>query len=571
MTRFKTRLEDLVDMMRNELKRNIEGLRMPYYKDLAPKYISYSFVRTDELIVNSDVGSVDCKQHEHALIGTEVRVGRDDCKMMGYDYDFHGNFAEPAEGSLDVALWLMTDGAFKQAASDYLERKKGKLFLSSKKKSKELVFSVEGVHEYHEDELDIGLDAAEWCRNLAGATTLFKEHERLTDSSIELNARNTARYFINSEGSKILTNGRFYQIDMTAEGVTHHKNRKFRGDTVGVYKTMYFSDPADLPSNEELIGITRECLDTLDALLIAPVQEPLDRPAIFDQEFSAQLLYTVLASTVLNACCFSSVSEMTLPETGEKVLPDFLSVKDRPDMVTFTDRSGKTVHLNGRRKYDHQGMPCLPIDLITEGKVSGFPCTREYIKGMQEPNGHAIYGGDNVVPCMTNMVISSKNEDSGDQLVEKLLGICDEKGYDYGFFMSGVTEANIDNEENFYTLTPRLTYRIWAKEAYDEDSDTHFKRGDRQLVRGAQIVGNPDTTMTNLVSTGDDYSVTVPHEASGVSRFHQGIDSSVICPSTLVSRVELKREFYPKTRPPLLPHPSYGKNKVEDKNDDSDK
>jgi TldD protein len=112
-------------------------------------------------------------------------------------------------------------------------------------------------------------------------------------------------------------------------------------------------------------------------------------------------------------------------------------------------------------------------------------------------------------------------------LRKKLIELCRQRDLPYGYFVETLGPR----------LTPRLLYRIWAKDGHQE------------LVRGASF-GDLDTRALRggLVAGGDDAYVdsrplNIPH--------------SIVAPSILFDELEVKRATTDKDKLPEYPAPDF--------------
>ncbi|MBW2963972.1 hypothetical protein KY363_00795 [Candidatus Woesearchaeota archaeon] len=553
-------LEGIVGAMRAEIERGMSGLRMPHKRDVVPQYIAYCLTTTESALVEADLGCVRSSHDLDSVLDIEVRVGKDGDINSGHCRDVRDFYPSPDADGLRVSLWRFTDDVFKEAFKDYLRRKERRLETHTGMKDEPLNFHSTGPIRYHGKRLGSGLVIPDWEVLARECSRSFLSDARISSSSFEIGATLSTRILVNSEGSEIVTHDRFYNIDLNASSVSRAGGRRKDESVIQVGRQFYVSAPEDLPSKESILGSAAELVSEMDALLAAPVQKPCDSPVVCDPEFSAQLLYTIFSEVLAVRCSHLEYLEDRGVKKGDRLMPDFMSVADIPSRRYFTQPDGSRVSLNGNSRYDAQGVPASTVHLVRAGHVAGFPCTREYLAGLELPNGHARFEDDRAVPTLTNVFVRTSEPVADDGLVRRLLAECDEKGLDYGMFLQGALGSEFDLEENCYIVTPRLAYRVWAKDAVDEDTGKRFRRGDLQLVSDVQAVGNPKLTLSYLALAGSDLTASVPSEIERKffqesSGYYQGPDCSIVCPSLYFSRMELKREQYMKLRPPLMPHP----------------
>jgi hypothetical protein len=512
------------------------------------------------LSIAADLGCSVSEKRKEASLEVEVRVSSEGDITAGHYRDSIRFYEDPSEAALQVMLWRFTDDIFKESFKDYLRRKERRLETHTWLKDEPVHFLSTGPIIHVEGHKPARIDAREWESIARECTELFIPHHLLDSSGFEMDVELETRLLVNSDGYEILTSSRFYSIDISASAIAAKGDRRKMENTVEVGRQFYVSHPSDLPEKGVVIEAAREVLSDLDSLMDAPVQKPCDRPVVCDPEFSAQLFYTILGEILVGRCSYLDHLEDKGVKKGDLLLPEFISVVDLPGRKTFVQPDGKRVHLNGSSRYDVQGVPARKIELVRDGKVAGFPCTREYMGRLEIPNGHARFSDDKVVPSITNLFIRSGKTGGYAELVGQLLDQCSSRGYDYGLLLSGTLGSEFDIQESCFIVTPRLAYRVWAKDSVDEDTKVSFKKGDLQLVSDVQAVGNPKITLSYLECTGDDYTAVVPGVVerkffTESSSYYQGGDGCIIVPSLFFSRMEVKKENYGKMRPLLLPHP----------------
>ncbi|MFC1741641.1 metallopeptidase TldD-related protein [Nanoarchaeota archaeon] len=557
-------LEGIMSAMHAEIERSMSRLRMPHAKEIVPQYVSYCLTTNETLSIDSDLGCSGSERKKDAYIEVEVRVGREGDITSGHYRDMLGFYDSPSQDALRVVLWRFTDDIFKEAFKDYLRRKERRMETHTHLKEEQVHFHTAASVRHVEGRKQAGISEGDWEAIARECTALFRQHPHINTSGFEMDVELETRILVNSDGSEIKTSQRFYSIDLDASAIAVSGDSRKIENVIEVGRQFYVTHPSDLPTRQEVVKATEDVLEDMASLLEAPVQKPCDRPVIGDPEFSAQLLYTILGELLISRCSYLHYLEDRGLKKGDDIFPGFISVVDLPDRKTFTQPDGNRIHLNGHSRYDAQGIPAARIDIIRDGKVAGFPCTREYMAGLELPNGRARFSDDLVVPGVTNLFIRSSRTALDDDLKEQLIAECESKGYDYGFFLEGALSSEFDLEENCYMMTPRMAYRVWARDAVDEETGEKFSRGDMQLVSDVQAVGNPKMTLSYLKMTGEDFTAVVPSEVERKffqesSGYFQGGDCSIISPSTYFSRMEVKKENYSKTRPPLLPHPLHDK------------
>ena len=205
-----------------------------------------------------------------------------------------------------------------------------------------------------------------------------------------------------------------------------------------------------------------------------------------------------------------------------RVLPDFLSVVSDPTLSTYDNQT-----LLGHYEIDDEGVPAQRVSVIEKGILVNYLVGREPIRDFPASNGHAraqIPAG-NPSPHNSNLIVTSLQPTSNEDLKKKLIDLCQQRDLPYGYYVETFGPK----------LTPRLIYRVWTKDGHEE------------LVRGASF-GDLDirALRSNLIAAGDtghvdNHMLSIPH--------------SIIAPALLFDELEVKRDNQNKDKLPEYPAP----------------
>jgi len=205
-----------------------------------------------------------------------------------------------------------------------------------------------------------------------------------------------------------------------------------------------------------------------------------------------------------------------------RVLPDFFSLVDDP---TLADLDGKT--LLGHYEVDDEGVKAQRVPLVEKGVLVNFLLGRQPIRDFPSSNGHgrASLPLSWPTPAMGNLVVHSSDAATPEELKQKLIAMCKERGLEYGYYAKTMAAVR----------TPRLLYRVWVQDGREE------------LVRGA-LFGDLDqrSMRSNIVAAGND-----PY----VNNEIQPVPHSVVAPSILFDDLEVKRQTTNKDKLPEYPAP----------------
>jgi len=202
------------------------------------------------------------------------------------------------------------------------------------------------------------------------------------------------------------------------------------------------------------------------------------------------------------------------------VLPNSISVIDDPTLTVF---DGKT--LIGSYDIDDEGVRAAKVSVIQNGELVNYLVGREPIRDFPESNGHGRAAPAQApMPNMGNLIVSSKQALSPDDIKKKLIEICRQENKPYGYRV-----------ETLAGYSPRLLFRVYEKDGHEE------------LVRGAEFNELDTRALRNdLVAVGND---------ALVSNREGQIPMTVISPSILFDEIEVKRTDAKNAKLPEYPPP----------------
>lgn len=514
----------VLSAMRAELDRSKSQLKMDQVA--APYYIEYRVFDVDQYAAEASFGALRTDLRTRLrFLRVVVRVG--DYKQDSYFGQGQGmvDFM-PLDNDMQAMrheLWLATDRAYK-AAAESLTAKQAQL--------KQLTIDQPVDDFAHAEPVQsigplasLDFDPQPWKKMLQDASDLYKSDPDLESFESRLSFQVVNRYFVNTEGTVVRTGQSVYEL--TIAGSTQAPDamslQRDTGFTVGSLK--------ELPSASDFLARAAKLAATLKELREAPVAE---------EEYRGPVLFSAHASTTI----FSSlVGENILgrkPELGKnarttgafaasyksRVLPDFLSVVADPTLAAYGGEP-----LLGHYDIDDEGVPAQRVRVIENGTLVNYLIGREPIRDFPASNGHARSqvpaGGP--VPHNSNLIVTSSQPTSKDDLKKKLLDMCKQRDLMYCYSVETFGPR----------LAPRLIYKVWVKDGHEE------------LVRGAEF-GDLDTRAlrSNLIAAGgeahvDNHAQTIPH--------------SIVAPAILFDELEVKRANANKDKLPEYPPPAIEK------------
>lgn len=535
--------ETVLSALDAELQRGMEKLKFRDYE--APYFISFVVKdRTDETI-SAKYGAItsdDTSRTRNAYV--EVRVG-------DYQFDNYANVdgesfrlsdyqadrsvpIEPNTTALRGTLWLLTDEAYKKAVSDYLTKKGGAVYATDAKTAVGS-FSRETAVTHRGPARRIVFDRDHWRAVAKDVSATMLDEEQLIDSSVDVGATRIVRFLTNSEGTSIVDEFTIYSIQIEAWA------RADDGMLLDNGRSFYARDVTELPTKAKIVKDVQEMVGELVALRNAPTIDPYTGPAILAAEASGVLFHEAVGHRLEGERQRDEEEGRTFKgRVGKVVIPEFITVVDDPTKATHEE-----LQLNGHYSFDDQGVPAQRALLVENGVLRGFLKSRVPIEGALKSNGHGrAQGTKQAMARMANTIVVADAEKSVpyDELKKMLLEEVRRQKKPFGLIIRDITGGSTNTSGYGYQAfkgSPRLIYKV--------DPST----GAETLVRGAELVGTPLTSINKIVAASIE---------TGVFNGYCGAESgyvpvSTVAPSLLTTELELQRTQKSNERPPILTAP----------------
>ena len=534
--------------MQAELQRNMVRLRLRGYE--APYFIAYALRDYDSHELTGRFGSVMSRsstRNRQAYV--EVRVGDYQLDNTSSDRDSAFDLSDPdayepeTQAPLDddpdalkATLWLITDTKYKRALAAYA-KKRGHRATAVVEDEALPSFSREPLQHHADAPLPFRFDESTLSGRVQRASARFKAWPDLFDTSVKISADRVVRYFVNSEGTQIITERTIFAAHV--EAATRAKD----GMLLTHEKDFYGRTDGELPDDTQLERAITQLANELHALKDAPVIDPYTGPALLMEEAAGVFFHETVGHRLEGERQNDEKEGRTFKgQVGHLVLPDFLSVVDDPTAQKATTLEGQ-VSLNGWYSYDDEGVKARPVTLVENGKLRDYLKSRTPISGSLKSNGHGrAEGTADPMGRMANLFVRSTRKLTVAELKDKLLEEVRKQGKPFGLIIRDITGGSTNTTNYGYQAfkgQPRLVYRVDAK------------TGAETLVRGVEMVGTPLTTVSRIVATSDTLGV-----FNGFCGAESGfVPVSTVAPAVLMSEIELQRTQKQAERPPILPAP----------------
>jgi len=521
-----------------ELNRNFTALKK---SDPAPYYLAYQMVEQESMAVTATLGALQgTTSGKTRTLDVSVRVG--DAKLDNYRQirgdrpQFSGAISMPLDdepNALKRRLWLETDRVFRNAAQRLINIKTNQqVKLEGDDKSGD--FSPAPAVVKYVDVGQLQFDRKLWETRARKWSQYFVDKPEVLSSTVVVVGQREVKTLVNTEGTKLQHGRMFARILISARGKAND------GMNLGASETFEAEDMGRLPDEKTVQQAIEKVHKKLVALLKAPLAEPYTGPAILSGKAAGVFFHEIFGHRIEGHRQKDESEGQTFTKmVGQKILPDFLTVKMDPTLHRLANTD-----LFGWYNFDDEGVAAQPVSVVKAGVLENFLLSRSPITGFPISNGHGRkQAGAEVVARQSNLVVESSKAVSPAELRKQLVEEIKRQNKPYGLYFEEVTSGfTITSRRGLqaFSVAPVMVYKVFADGKPD------------QLVRGSDIVGTPLTSFSKIVQTSNETTV-----FNGYCGAESGqVPVSASSPALLVSEIEVSLRERSQERPPFLDRPS---------------
>lgn len=503
-------------------------------------FLSYEMQEQEAQSVTATLGTLQGSNASQSRnVDISVRVG--DAKLDNYRQirgdrpQFAGAVSLPLDdeaNALRRRLWLETDRVYRAGAQRLINIKTNQqMKLEGDDKSGD--FSPVPVVVKYETVGPLKFDTRLWQERARKWSQYFADKPEVLASSVVVVGQRELKTFVNTDGTKLQYGRLFARIIISARG------KAGDGMNLSASETFEAEDPSRLPDEKLVQQAVEKVHKKLAALLKAPLAEPFTGPAILSGKAAGVFFHEIFGHRIEGHRQKDETEGQTFTKmVGQKILPDFLSVKMDP---TLHQLAG--VDLYGWYDYDDEGVKARPVSVVKSGILENFLMSRSPINGFPESNGHGRKQlGAEVVSRQSNLVVESSKSVTNAALRNELIAEIKKQNKPYGLYFeevsSGFTVTSRRGLQGFQ-VAPVMVYKVFADGRPD------------QLIRGSDIVGTPLTSFAKIAMTSNDTTV-----FNGYCGAESGqVPVSASAPALLVTEIEVSLRERSQERPPFLERP----------------
>ena len=464
--------DELLQLLRTELKRNYDSLRTATYP---PYFMAYRVHKSETHRVSANFGHIyDNSVQTSVFLTIELRVGKPETDNFHY-LDKQSFTVKQVPLPLDENPALVrkilqreTERAYKESVLQYADNLV-KATLFGHDSAEVFRFQPMDMDQYYEPPVsEDHWDADDWAARLRHCTSDASLSPHVTEASAEIIYQVNRNYLVNSENSFAVQNHTEARLNLHIGSLTDD-------NTTEHLDFPYFAPlPEQLPDADVMESYFSLMEDYMaQQICDAPVMENKDCPVWLSGLVASTLMHNLIGHAMEN------------PDNGlfagklhQKVIPENFSIISDPLKETW----------NFGYTFDDEGVKSQRTTLINHGVLERFLSTRTQRTGAYAPNGHAR--GNLGLPSARQSTLfvrvdSPLNEKEWSSLFANELK---RQNLEYGIFVANC-DIICDTAKEIITIYPTRCYRIYAN-------------GDTRAVRGVCISASPQQWLDNLMAGG---------------------------------------------------------------------
>jgi len=544
--------DPIFDAMQAEMKRSatltLNQLDKPYFVSYAiDEGKSWSASATNGGLVSSNAGKFRIPE-VHIRVG-DYKFDNTNFAGGGFGGARYNLGAFPLEDDPLVIrqyLWLATDSAYKGSLQQIARKRAALRSVTVNEQLPDLAPAAKFtlLQNYRE----IAFDNQAWTNRTRKISALFNAFPALRTSLVEYTAVDGLHRFMNSEGTEVRRAENMGSVQIRASG------QAADGMIVRDWAIFYTNDITKMFPESDLTKAVQDVGSQVMKMAAAPIGENYTGPILFEGVASSQLMAEILGRNlhiarkpVAPAGAPSQAASTELEgRRGVRIMPESFNVMDDPKRAGF-----------GQEEVDDEGVPDQTLSLVEKGVLKDFLRTREPVRGYAASNGRARLAGS--TPAPTNLIITSQETNSVQDLKKKIIDLCQQRGLTYGIIirkMDFPSTAPLDEARRILASAgagrtavsmPLHVYKLYLD-------------GHEEMIRGVRLRGLNARSLKDILAAGND-STTFNYLENGAPFALLGLGSSaaavsVSAPSVLIDDLELTKVDDEQQKLPLVPAPA---------------
>lgn len=538
----KRQIESLVEIMKRDsrrvLKMRVPGFPSPYF---------CSFLLRDVKWFNTwaSSGSTYRRRSDHTRnVFCDLRVGsyRFDQVTEGglYDNDderdSYNHVTVPIDDTdysgLRLALWRLSESKFREACSDYSDRRAAGLSTIDSNKKYPSFTKVKPIKSVKFGRPE-RIDEDKWVRFCKRISKHISQLKQVSGNYVEFDASQSTSIFVSTEGAVIVQHQKVFSL------VVHMRKVTKEGIQVEQDVVLNCGSLKDFPDMKRLKKMIEEKYRHLLDLIQARKLHSFSGPILLYPQPAGLLFHEAIGHRLEGSRLLSSGEGQTFKgHIGKRVISSDISIRDNPTLKKWNG-----IGCIGAYEYDDEGVEAQDAVLIENGVLEGFLTTRAGIsKRNHESNGHARNRKyQRPISRMGVTIIESESDLSIEELKELLVEEIKAQNKPFGMIVyessGGETETS---SYDFQAFAGQISYATII-----------YPDGKEEPVKGVDFVGTPLQALGNIVAVGRDQEIDNSY-CGAESGF---VPVTTISPAILLRNLELQAKDEELYTPNILSKP----------------
>ncbi|MBI4879758.1 MAG: TldD/PmbA family protein [Planctomycetes bacterium] len=527
--------------MEREIARSMKSLRMKGHP--RPYYISQSLRFCEHLDVWGRYGAIfNSETSRQSQIYAEVRVGsyrldqtvdgsltNDLSERESYHWLYGPQDLDP--DALRYAFWRLTQLKYGEALQEYYDKKK--ILVEQHLRAQAPSFSRE-PRVVMNGRVRAVRPSKRRCEEFVRRTSdLFRAHRDIEDPYVHARGTVWTRVFVNSEGTKFITQDEYHDVMVSAWLLTRE------GERLESTRAFHSRGEQELPRMREVRAAIDEIARDLRALARAPRLEPYAGPALLCGVAAGLLFHEAIGHRLEGERMIARSEGRTFAaRMGQRILPAGVDLIDDPSLSSW-----QGTPLYGHYLIDDEGVPARPVTLVEDGVLKTFLASRAGVPGVKRSNGHGRHERfQDPMARMGNLIVRPRERHSFAELKRRLLAEVARRDLPHGIIIKNATGGETATDSYDFQA-----FKGFPTEVYTVDPKT----GRETRVRGVNFIGTPLAAVQGILAFGDTDQVD-----NGYCVAESGsIPVGTVAPAMLVADLELQRADTAQYRPAILAPP----------------
>lgn len=558
----------LVNALKDELVRSLSELQLE--DEPKPYFISYAVNESRSTSVTAVLGAKTAENSlAQRLLSVSIRVG--DASLDNSNFGSPGLLVYttnlPVTDSYDElrrVIWQATDTAYKEAVSTLASKKTA---LESRTEEKTLAdFSIENQFVFDDPNF---AQAFDFDHESLNSRVIKLSGVALGDTAIQTSS--TTGTFVQVARTYLDSQENFHRVvSRSCTLQTHASMQLPNGRIIKDVNSVYAETCELLPNIDTLIASQTLFTTRLDSLQDAEELESYAGPVLIEDQAAANFLVQMLLGRLSARPELVVDAQMMgfgqFPENpfqskvGRRVFPKFLSLTNDPLMTSFDEAA-----LLGSFIVDAEGMPARRTELIQDGELKTLLTTRAPVEDMTESTGsNRLQSG--ALPG--NLMVTSNETSSRDELIELLLELADDSGEDFGIIVRRIQNPD-ELAPDFNTMMSVVQGAMTGSLSVFPTLEAFkiYPDGSEVPILPASFANINDSILRDIVAVSEQksaFNVPITFQStialfSLSNIFAAGalnpVFVGVVTPGLLIEEIELSDAGGDKPRLPIVPHP----------------